>query len=283
MKEIKVALVYDFDKTLSTDDMQAFGFIQGLGMEVNEFWDECGKFSRENGVENILSYLYMMIKHSNLKNKPITKEYLKECGKNVKYFQGVTEWFDRINEYGKQNGVTVEHYVVSSGLKEIIEGTEIAKNFKQIYACSFVYENDKPIWPALSLNYTNKTQFIYRINKGIFDVLDRRVNEEMSAIDKPVPFTNIIYIGDSETDIPSMRLVFTKGGTAIGLYQKGSKNENYLKDLLLRDRISYVASADYTEQGELDKIIKELIQKIKYDNIASNLRLEQKENAKKGE
>ncbi len=281
MKEIKVAIVYDFDKTLSTDDMQAFGFIQGLGMEVNEFWEECGKFSKENGVENILSYLYMMIKHSNLKNKPITKEYLKECGKNVKFFEGVKEWFKRINEYGKNNGVTVEHYVVSSGLKEIIEGTEIADNFKQIYACSFAYENGKPVWPALSLNYTNKTQFLYRINKGIFDVLDRRVNEEMSKLDRPVPFTNIIYIGDSETDIPSMRLVYTKGGTAIGLYQPNTKNEKYLKDLLLRDRISYVASADYTEQGELDAIIKELIQKIKYDNIANSIRLEQKENAKK--
>ena len=281
MKEIKVALVYDFDKTLSTDDMQAFGFIQGLGMEVDDFWNECGKFSKENNVESILSYLYMMIKHSNLKNKPITKQYLSDCGKDIKYFDGVKEWFNRINEYGRQNGVIVEHYVVSSGLKEIIEGTEIAKNFKQVYACSFAYEDDKPVWPALSLNYTNKTQFLYRINKGIFDVLDRRVNEEMSALDRPIPFTNIIYIGDSETDIPSMRLVYTKGGTAIGLYQKGSKNENYLKDLLLRDRISYVASADYTEKGELDAIIKEQKQKIKHDNIANQLRQEQKENAKK--
>ena len=281
MKEIKVALVYDFDKTLSTDDMQAFGFIQGLGMEVNDFWDECGKFSRENNVESILSYLYMMIKHSNLKNKPITREYLRECGKAVKYFDGVLEWFDRINKYGEENGVTVEHYVVSSGLKEIIEGTEIAKNFKQVYACSFAYEDDKPVWPALSLNYTNKTQFLYRINKGIFDVLDRRVNEEMNNLDRPIPFTNIVYIGDSETDIPSMRLVYTKGGTAIGLYQPNTKNELYLKDLLLRDRISFVASANYTENGELDQIIKELIQKIKHDNVVNQLRLQQKDNAKK--
>ena len=281
MKEIKVALVYDFDKTLSTDDMQAFGFIQGLGMEVNDFWDECGKFSRENNVESILSYLYMMIKHSNLKNKPITREYLRECGKAVKYFDGVLEWFARLNKYGEENGVTVEHYVVSSGLKEIIEGTEIAKNFKQVYACSFAYEDDKPVWPALSLNYTNKTQFLYRINKGIFDVLDRRVNEEMNNLDRPIPFTNIVYIGDSETDIPSMRLVYTKGGTAIGLYQPNTKNELYLKDLLLRDRISFVASANYTENGELDQIIKELIQKIKHDNVVNQLRLQQKDNAKK--
>ena len=276
MKEIKIALVYDFDKTLSTDDMQAFGFIQGLGMEVDDFWNECGVFSKANGVENILSYLYMMIKHSNLKDTPITREYLKNCGKEVKFFKGVEEWFDRINKYGKENGVTIEHYVVSSGLKEIIEGTSIADKFKQIYACYFVYENDKPIWPAISLNYTNKTQFLYRINKGIFDVLDRRVNEEMSALDKYIPFTNIIYIGDSETDIPSMRLVYTKGGTAIGLYQPNSKNENYLRDLLKRDRISFVANADYSENSELDLIVKELVQKIKHQNIVEQLRLEQK-------
>lgn len=276
MKETKVAIVYDFDKTLSTDDMQAFGFIQNLGMKVDDFWNECGKFSKKNQCENILSYMYMMIKISKEKNMPITKNYLAKMGKYVKFFKGVDTWFDRINEYGKKVGVTVEHYLVSSGLQEIIEGTQIAKNFKQIYAGRFVFENGEAVWPALSLNYTNKTQFLYRINKGIFDVLDKTVNEEMPHSERPIPFSNMIYIGDSETDIPCMRLLYKYGGTAIGLYQPDTKNENYLRDLLKRDRISFVAKADYTENEELDVVIKELLNKIKYQNNLENIRQKQK-------
>lgn len=277
MKPTKVALVYDFDKTLSTDDMQAFGFIQGLGMEVNDFWGDCGNFSKANKCENILTYMYLMVKYSKEKNKPITKEYLKSCGKQVKFFEGVKDWFDRINEYGKKLGIEVEHYVISSGLKEIIEGTEIADKFKEIYAGYFVYENGVPVWPALSLNYTNKTQYLYRINKGCLDVLDKSVNEEMSHSTRPIPFTNIIYIGDSETDIPCMRLIYKYGGTAVGLYQPNTKNELYLRDLLSRNRISFVAKADYRDGGELDKVVKSVIQNVKTKTKLEDIKNEQKD------
>ena len=276
MKETKVAIVYDFDKTLSTDDMQAFGFIPNLGMTADEFWGECAKLTKEHQVDNILTYMYMMLKIAKQKNIQLSKEYLMECGKSVKFFEGVETWFDRINEYGKKIGVTVEHYLVSSGLAEIVAGTKIADKFKQVYACRFIYQNGEPVWPAMALNYTNKTQFLYRINKGIFDVLDKRVNEEMPHIDRPIPFSNIIYIGDSETDIPCMRLLYKYGGTAVGLYQPNTKNENYLRDLLKRDRINFVAKADYTENSELDVVIKETINKIKYLNVCENLRQKQK-------
>lgn len=277
MKQTKVAIVYDFDKTLSTDDMQAFGFIQGLDMEVNDFWEDCGKFSRNNKCENILTYMYLMVKYSKEKNKPITREYLKNCGKQVKFFDGVKEWFDRINAYGKEMGVEVEHYVISSGLKDIIEGTEIADKFKEVYACTFVYENDVPVWPALCLNYTNKTQFLYRINKGCLDILDRSVNEEMPHSERRIPFSNIVYVGDSETDIPCMRLIYKYGGTAVGLYQPGTKNEVYLRDLLKRNRISFVAKADYTEKSELDNVIKGIIKSIKAKSDLEEIKQEQKE------
>ena len=276
MKETKMAIVYDFDKTLSTDDMQAFGFIQGLGMEVDDFWNECGKFTKANNVDSNLTYMYLMIKYSKEKNIPITKEYLESCGKQVKFFDGVTTWFDRINEYGKQHGITVEHYVISSGLQEIINGTEIAKNFKKIYASAFVYENGSPVWPAMSLNYTNKTQFLYRINKGCLDVLDRSVNEEMAHEKRAIPFSNIVYIGDSETDIPCMRLIYKYGGTAIGLYQPNTKNELYLKDLLARKRISFVTQADYTDGSGLDGVVKGLIEKIEIDTKLERTRENQK-------
>ena len=278
MKDIKIAFVYDFDKTLSIDNMQSFGFIEGLEMDINKFWDECEVFSKENDAEGVLSYMYMMKKISKEKGKPITKKYLNQCGSSVKFFEGVEQWFERINKYGQEQGVIVEHYVLSSGMKEIIEGTSIAKNFKQIYACSFVYdENGEPIWPALSLNYTGKTQFLYRINKGISNALDPSVNIEMKRSDRPVPFSNIIYIGDSETDLPCMRMLYKYGGTAIGLYQPNTKNEKYLKDLVSRDRINFAVMADYTENSPLDKVAKDLIQKIKFQNILEQTRMEQKD------
>jgi len=276
MKDIRIAFVYDFDKTLSVDDMQSFGFIQGLNMNIKDFWNKCNDFSKENEAEGVLTYMYMMIKYSREKGVPITKEYLNKCGQSVEFFNGVEQWFDRINEYGKKQGVQIEHYILSSGLKEIIEGTSIAKNFKQIYACSFVYENGEPIWPALSLNYTGKTQFLYRINKGIFNALDPSVNIEMKRSERPIPFSNIIYIGDSETDMPCMRMLYKYGGTAIGLYQPNTKNEAYLKDLLSRDRINFALPADYTENSELDLVAKDLVQKIKYQNLLEQTRTKQK-------
>ncbi len=269
----KMAIVYDFDKTLSTNDMQAFGFIQNLGMEVDDFWKNCDAFGEEHDTDGILAYMYMMVKRMKDKNIALTRDYLRECGKNVEYFKGLETWFDRINKYGLEHNVEIEHYVVSSGLKEIIEGTKIAKYFKKIFACYFVYdEYGVPVWPALALNYTNKTQFIYRINKGIFGVRDNRVNEEMPHKDRYIPFKNIVYVGDSATDIPCMRLLYKYGGTAVGLYQPGTKNEKYLKDLIKRERISFAAKADYSENEEFDTIIKNIIGKIEFESKLVDIR-----------
>ncbi|MBR4124395.1 MAG: haloacid dehalogenase-like hydrolase [Clostridia bacterium] len=272
----KIAIVYDFDKTLSTDDMQAFGFIQALGLDPKDFWHECDSFGEKYKIDNVLAYMYIMHKKMKEKGIPLTKEYLYKCGKNVKYFKGLDTWFDRINEFGRKNDVEVEHYVISSGTREIIEGTTIAKYFKEIFACYFIYENGEAVWPALAINYTNKTQFIYRINKGILDIRDTRVNDEMPHSERPIPFSNIIYVGDSQTDIPSMRLVYNKGGTSIGLYQKNSKNEGFLRSILQKERISYVAEADYSENGEFDTIVKGLIKKTMYEKRLHDIRKKQK-------
>ena len=272
----KIALVYDFDKTLSTRDMQEFGLIQALGMTPDEFWGSCETFGVDNGVDNVLAYMYRILKVAKEKNIKITKEFLYEFGKNVKFFDGLTTWFDRINEFGKKNDVLVEHYVISSGTKEIIEGTEIAKYFKEIFACYYAYENDVAVWPALAINYTNKTQFIYRINKGIFGVRDTRVNDEMPHSQRPIPFSHIVYIGDSQTDIPSMRLVSKKGGTSIGLYTKNSRNETYLRNLIKNERLDFIAEADYSENHEFDVIVKGIIKKIQYDESLNEIKRKQK-------
>ncbi len=260
----KIALIYDFDETLSARSMQEYGFMEELGLDAKTFWHKTNKMAEDLSMDANLAYMLAMIKACKSKNIPLTKEFLNRCGKQIEFLPGVESWFERINNFGKSQGVEIEHYIVSSGLKEMIEGSKIAKEFKEIYACYFVYENGNAIWPGLCVNYTGKTQYLYRINKGILNVTDNSLNENMPQELRPVPFTNMIYIGDSATDIPCMRLVMKSGGYAIGVYQNDKKHITYLKNLISQNKINQIAKADYNADGELDFIVKEFIAKIKH-------------------
>ena len=214
-----VAICYDFDKTLSPDDMQAQGYIQSVGYNVKDFWDKSNALARANDMDTNLAYMYTMMVEAQ-GNLLFTKKNLEEYGSKVKLFKGVDGWFDRIRDYGKTKGVIVEHYIISSGLKEMIEGTSIAKKgvFEKIYASSFYYnERNVAVWPAQVINYTSKTQFLFRIEKGTLDINDPAVNDYFPPDQMRVPFRNIVYIGDSDTDIPCMKLVNSSGGHSIGV------------------------------------------------------------------
>lgn len=276
MNKIKVAICYDFDKTLSVDDMQSYGFIDDIGMDINNFWAECAEFSNKQGADNISSYLYMGLKKCREKGIKPTREFFYSCGKDIEYFKGIETWFDRINAFAESKGVELEHYIISSGVKEIIEGSNLAKYFKEIYACTYCYdENGEAIWPAIMLNYTNKTQFLYRINKGIFRPNDNSVNNYMPYDDRHIPFENIIYIGDSETDIPSMKLVKSKHGYSIGVYNAEELPQTH-QNLLNLDRVDYIARADYSENSELNKIIQEIIETIYHKTILKEINKKQR-------
>ena len=220
-----LAICYDFDKTLSPDDMQAQGYIQSIDYEVADFWKESNELAAKNDMDQNLAYMYMMLRSSEGKVL-FTKDTLRKDGAKVKLFPGVNTWFDRINQYGEEKGVIVEHYIISSGLKEMIEGTEVADKFKKIYASSF-YFNEKGVatWPAQVVNYTNKTQFLFRIKKGVLDINDQNINAYFEPNEYRVPFRNIVYIGDSDTDIPCMKLVNTNGGHSIGVYNSETKDK----------------------------------------------------------
>lgn len=268
-KEIVLAICYDFDKTLSPNDMQAQGFIQSLGQEVEKFWNESNKLARDNDMDQNLAWMYKMAKESRGKHI-FNKETLNKYGASVKLCPGVSEWFDRINAYGKEKGIIVEHYIISSGLKEMIEGTKIAKYFKKIYASSFYYDEDGvAVWPAQCINYTSKTQFLFRIKKGALEINDTKVNDFMTDDELRVPFRNMVYIGDSDTDIPCMKLVSSNGGFSIGVYGKDSKNKVY--KMIEENRIKYFAEADYSEGSELEILLKNII-----DRTAANEVLERK-------
>ncbi len=266
-----LAFVYDFDKTLCTDDMQNFSFIPSLGMEPKEFWAATTVFSEKYGMEKILSYMYMMIDLSNKHGIKITREWLNSLGKDVKFYEGVTTWFKRINSYGEEKGIKVEHYILSSGTTEIIEGTSIAKEFTRIFGCEFMYdENGIAKWPKNTVNYTSKTQYLYRISKGALDIQDdEKVNQRIE--EKRVPFRNIVYLGDGLTDVPCMAIVHEKGGRSIAVCQKGKEDKG--KQLFADERINYYCPADYKAGSKLEKFVKLII-----DSTAITEQLLNKEN-----
>lgn len=264
-----LAICYDFDKTLSPDDMQAQGYIQSVGYDVQKFWDESNDLAKANDMDNNLAYMWKMVQESEGR-MVFNKEKLAEYGARVKLFDGVEDWFERIRAYGKTRNVIVEHYIISSGLKEMIEGTKMARAgaFEKIYASSF-YFNDRGVakWSAQVINYTSKTQFLFRIEKGVLDINDPGVNAYFSPEEIRVPFRNMVYIGDSDTDIPCMKLVNTYGGHSIGVYDPATQNKKKVYKMMHDKRIRYYAPADYTERSELDLLVKAIIDKTAANEI----------------
>ena len=260
-KKTIVAFIYDYDHTLCTSDMQEYSFIPSLGISSKDFWNKANDLTHREHMDSLLAYMYIMIEESKKKGLPITRDAFVKLGKDIELFPGVLEWFDRINQYGKAHGVEVQHYVISSGNKEIIEGSPIADKFKEVYACEYLYdENGEAVWPKSVINYTTKTQFIYRINKGVLDLAENnKVNAKMKDEDKPVPFQNMIYIADGLTDVPCMKLVRGNGGTAVAVYDKKKKPA---ERLYVDGRVDFICEADYSENTSLDKIAKLLIDKI---------------------
>lgn len=271
MKKPIVAIMYDFDKTLSTTDMQDYGFIPALGMKPEEFWGATGEFTKKTGVERILSYMYMMIYLAKEKGVDISRKSLNKMGENITYYPGVETWFKRINKYGKSKGVIVEHYLISSGTKEIVEGCSIAKEFEEIYGCEFYFDpkTGEPVWPKLAINYTQKTQYFFRISKGATDINDDdKINQR--TVNRRIPYENMIYLGDGMTDIPCMVVVRQNHGSAIAI-SKNNKSDT-LKQLIKSGRVNFACTANYKEDSQLDQTVKMLI-----DRIAINSQIRDRE------
>lgn len=262
-QETVLAICYDFDKTLTPDDMQAQGYIQSVCADVEAFWNASNGMAKENEMDQNLAYMLEM-KNEAEGRVLFTRQKLEEYGEKIHLFPGVKDWFGRTRRYGKKYGVKVEHYIISSGLKEMIEGTALAKGgaFERIYASSFHYnERGVAIWPAQVVNYTNKTQFLFRISKGVLDINDNRVNDFFSPEKLRVPFRNMVYIGDSDTDVPCMKLVNQNGGYSIGVFDPnlGEDAKNKVYKMFYEHRISYFCPADYSNKSLLDYILKNII------------------------
>ena len=272
-EKIIVAMMYDFDKTLCTKDMQEYTFIPGLKMKAKEFWDKTQEFRKSQKMDAVLAYMYQMLHQSNKFEKSIQRQDFVKLGKDIELYKGVDTWFDRVNAYAKKKGVCIEHYVISSGLKEIIEGTFIAKKFKEIYACEFYYDqNGVAKWPKFAVNYTEKTQFLFRINKGVLDVDDNEmVNKYIPERERRIPFRNMVYIGDGLTDVPCMQLVKINGGKSVAVYGPHKAEAKKTAAEIVRDgRANYMKVADYSEGKELEQLVFRIIDKIQATQVIEN-------------
>lgn len=275
-----LAICYDFDKTLSPDDMQAQGYIQAVyDGDVSSFWKESNGLAEANEMDNNLAYMYLMVRKARGRIV-LTKKSLQEYGSKVKLFPGVEDWFERIRAFGEGHGVIVEHYIISSGLKEMIEGTSVAQAgaFERVYASSFLFdEDDVPIWPAQVINYTNKTQYLFRIEKGVLGVNDSGVNDFFPPEQMRVPFRNMIYIGDSDTDVPCMKLVNAYGGHSIGVYNNDTLDKTKVYKMLHDQRIKYFVPADYSEGSQMDSLVKAIIERTIANEVLESIHYECKE------
>lgn len=265
-KKIDVALVYDFDGTLSPGNMQEFGFVQAIGKDPEAFWEKVNELATKNDASGILCYMYLMLQEAKTNGISLKRNSFRKFGSMVELFKGVEDWFSMINDYGKLKGINIKHYINSSGLKEMIEGTPIAKRFENIYACSFLYNVDGvAYWPAVAVDYTTKTQFLFKINKGIKEISDnKKINEYVAKEDRPIPFERMIYLGDGETDVPSMKVVKEYGGHSIAVY--GSRKQKTTAQRLIKeDRVNFVCKADYTENSEIHTAVSLILDKIRAD------------------
>ncbi|MDR1753941.1 MAG: haloacid dehalogenase-like hydrolase [Eubacterium sp.] len=259
-----VAIMYDFDKTLTTKDQQEFTFIPDIEMSSEEFWKKSNDLAKDKKMDSALAYMHCMLNEAKYKNKEITKDAFVGHGKSLEYFPGVDTWFDRINDYCLGMGIKAEHYVISSGLREIIKGSAIYSKLREVFACEFLYDANKvAIWPKNVVNYTTKTQFVFRINKGALDLSDDdKVNEYVPDDDRTIPFRNMIYIGDGLTDVPCMKVVKSNGGYSIAVYTDKAK----VKEFISHGRVNFISYADYSEGGELDKLVKDILIKISIED-----------------
>jgi 2-hydroxy-3-keto-5-methylthiopentenyl-1-phosphate phosphatase len=285
MKEkFKVAFAYDFDGTLAPGNMQEHKFIPELGIGNHEFWEEANRRAKENDMDEILAYMELMLEKAEAKNISIKRDSFTNYGKSIHLFNGVENYFERINKYASERNIVLEHHVISSGLREFVAGTVIAKHFKNIFASGFKYNKDDIAeWPAVAINYTNKTQYLYRINKGIDNHYDNTlINKYIPYEDRAVLFTNMVYIGDGETDVPAMKMIKYQRGTAIAVYNPANQISPQTKktpkeqccELIEQNRADYIAPADYSEGSELDQIVKLVIDRLSAENFLRIKKLE---------
>ncbi len=248
-----IALVYDFDGTLSPRPMQEYAFLPTIGADAKRFWEECNRIANEQCADPLITYMHLLYEKAKSKKVHIDRDALVAQGGAVQLFPGVEDWFSQIEDYialrTESQGVDLRHYLISSGLKEIVEGTAIYKNFHNVFASEYWFKAYDLPYPKRVVTDTGKTQYLFRINKGIED-LSQSINSHMAEAARPIPFSNMIYFGDGDTDVPSMAVMRKNGGYAVAVHPPGRSKAKCVS-LFKAGRCDFFAAADYRRGSEL--------------------------------
>ncbi|WP_300394088.1 HAD family hydrolase [Henriciella sp.] len=264
----RTALIYDYDGTLARGNIQENSFLPAIDMERGDFWKEVKRLTKQYDADEILVYMQLMLRKAKEKGVEVTRDELAKHGASSQLFDGLADhsWFNRLNKFSRERGLELEHYIISSGTQEMIEGSLIAKDFKAIMASRYIYnEVGQAEWPSLAINYTTKTQFLFRINKGIDNVWDNEaINRFMPEAERPIPFSRMIFIGDGDTDIPAMKMTTHYGGHSIAAYDPkcDARSLDKIHRLISDGRVNFVAPADYTENHHMDILLKGVLGRI---------------------
>lgn len=264
MSELLAAIVYDFDGTLARGNLQETSFIPDVGQTSVEFWKEVKRRAKQHDADEILVYMHLMLESARKKGRSITIEELRRHGQEAPLFPGLAggEWFKRINRFAAEQGFQLRHYIVSSGIAEMIEGCPIKDEFTYIFASRYIYKDGNAEWPGLAINYTTKTQYLFRINKGIENSWDNEaINKYMREEERPVPFDRMIFLGDGDTDIPTMKMLTYQGGSSVAVYdeKRTARDLQKIHGLISDGRVEFVAPANYQENSQIEVIVKGII------------------------
>ncbi len=263
-----IAIAYDFDGTLSPQPMQEYTVLPKLREKPEDFWKEVNREAKRYRAEKMLTYMRLLLEKAQEKKLEWKRddfhEDFRKLSRKIKFFPGVDNWFGRINKFVQSRSeqrISVQHYIISSGLLELLEGISIFKHFKQVYASEYHYDhNGIPTFPKVLITDTAKTQYLFRINKGLEDPKDS-INEHMPEEQRPIPFSNIIYVGDGSTDVPSMTVTRDNGGHSLAVYREDDEGKSLkiCRKLLKADRVDLIAPADFRGGKALDSSMKMLL------------------------
>jgi 2-hydroxy-3-keto-5-methylthiopentenyl-1-phosphate phosphatase len=261
-----IAVVYDFDGTLSPQPMQEYTVLPKLGVPARRFWNEVDREIRKTKAEAMLVYMRLLLEKAELKRVHIGRSDFAAMAKSIKYFPGVESWFGRVNDFVRKESdgaVNIQHYIISSGIREILDGIAIRRHFRRIYASEYHYDHHGvAVFPKVLITDTTKTQYLFRINKGRLEQTES-INEHMPEHLRPIPFSNIIYIGDGVTDVPGMAVTRLNGGNAVAVYRPGSAHDiRVCRELLAANRVNFIAPADYRPGRTLERRVRRLLRSV---------------------
>ena len=264
-----IAIVYDYDQTLSPNYMQDEVLFPTFGIDAKKFWGRCHTLVKEEGYDNELAYMKALLDYLEI-DRP-TNARLRELGGGLQFFPGLPEMFEQFEKglltpQHQAHGIKVEHYIISSGLKVLIEGSRLAPYIRAMFGCEFAEDREGRIaFPKRAISHTQKTQFLFRINKGLLDY-SQDVNDHMPADLRPVPFEHMIYIGDGPTDVPCFTVVRQHGGHAIAVYNATDPSRSSFKKCYQlsthADRVRHIAPADYRAGSHLRLLLEQMVEEV---------------------